>query len=164
MCPHAAKQPADQFEEAKHATDVAFATTDRAEKAPVGPDSHTTQQVSHAGDQDHPPSGVSSPDRATSSLQSSSEAAPSDQSLDVHPADGGPVAETAPNEWVLGSDHRPDTAEEDAQQHPGVFALIATHCMIPAPLQMHVHVVNIHHKIREWVCLSTCQMLLVVCT
>lgn len=98
------------------------------------------QEVSHAGDQEHLPSGVNTIDRATLSLQSSAEAAPADSSSAVYhaapPTDDASGPEPSPNERVLDREHRSDTTAEHAQQQPGVFALTAIHCTTPASLQM----------------------------
>lgn len=124
-CADAEKHPADVLEEAKqHANEDAFANTNKAEEAPIPPDHHATEEVSHADEQEHHPSGTDSLDTVTSYLQSSAEAGPADPSLDVlqaaPPADDGSVAGAPPSELMLGRDPRPDAAEEDAQQQPGL--------------------------------------------
>lgn len=130
----------EEAQQAPHATDDAFATAEQHEDTPAGPDIHAMQEVGHAGDHEHLPSGVDSADRATLSLQSSAEAAPADSSFDkfhaASPSDDGSGRKAAPSERVLDREHRPDSSAEDAQQQPGVFALTAIHCTTIAALQM----------------------------
>ena len=124
-----------EADHAAHASDTAVTT---AEEVPVEPDTQAKQELSRTDSREHLASDNEPPDTATPSLQPDAEAA--DSSAAVHHAaphtDDDLRAEAAPSEWVMGREHRPDTAEEHAPMQSGVAKAI--HCMTLALMQMYI--------------------------